>query len=72
MPFAAILLAAYSRKWNDSQFFCQWESIVRRALDFVPIVDGLAYNDPAAPNARYIMSAAAAAAAAAAVTPVEM
>jgi hypothetical protein len=67
MPFAAIMLAAYARKWNDSAFFCQWESTVRRALDCVPIVDGLAFNDPGNPNARCSFSAAASAAAAAAV-----
>jgi hypothetical protein len=66
MPFAAIMLAAYARKWNDSAFFCQWESTVRRALDCVPIVDGLAFNDPGNPNARCSFSAASAAAAAAA------
>ena len=58
MPFAAIMLAAYARKWNDSAFFCQWESTVRRALDCVPIVGGLAYNDPGAPNARCSFPAA--------------
>ena len=62
MPFAAIMLATYTRKWNDSAFFCQWESTVRRALDCVPIVDGLAFNDPGNPNARCSFIAAAAAA----------
>jgi hypothetical protein len=52
------MLTAYSRKWNDFPFFCQWESTVRRALDLVPLVDGLAFNNPATPNARYCVSAA--------------
>ena len=53
MPYAGLLLAAYARGWRDTAFFCEWEPTVRRALDFVPLARGLAWNDPAAPNASF-------------------
>lgn len=53
MPYAGLMLAAYARGWQDAAFFCAWEETARRALDFVPLVRGLAYNDPAAPNTSF-------------------
>jgi len=53
MPYAGLMLAAHARGWPDAAFFCAWEPTARRALDFVPLVRGLAYNDPAAPNASF-------------------
>ena len=53
MPYAGLMLAAYARGWQDSAFFCEWEPVARRALDFVPLARGLAFNDPAAPNTSF-------------------
>ena len=53
-PFAALMLAAYSKNWPDGDaFFCQWEPKVRVALDLQPLQKGLAYNNPAAPNCSF-------------------
>jgi hypothetical protein len=55
-PFAALLLAAYARSWpaNATAFACAWEPTARLAFDFVALSpDGLATNDPAAPNCSY-------------------
>jgi len=53
MPYAGLLLAGYARAWADAAFFCEWEPVARRALDFVPLRGGLAFNDPAAPNCSF-------------------
>jgi len=54
MPFAGLLLAGYAEAWgNGAEVFCAWEGTARRAIDFVPMRDGLAFNDPAAPNCSY-------------------
>lgn len=53
MPYAGLLLAAYAEHWDDTPFFCAWEPIAAKALHFVPIHLGLAWNDPAAPNCSF-------------------
>ena len=60
MPYAGLLLAAYANSWTDtdglgavSAFFCKYEPVVRRALDFVPLSRGLAFNDAAKPNCSF-------------------
>jgi hypothetical protein len=53
MPYAMLLLTAYVRQSGDAGFFCAWEPAARRALDFVPLRGGLAFNDPAAPNTSF-------------------
>jgi hypothetical protein len=53
MPYAGLLLAAYADGWGDAPFFCKYEPVARRALAFLPTVDGLAFNDPAAPNCSF-------------------
>ena len=53
MPYAALLLTAHERAWPSPGFFCRYEPVARRALDFVVLRDGLAYNDPAAPNCSF-------------------
>ena len=52
-PYAALLLAAYTRAWPDPAFFCRYEPVARRALDFVPLVRGLAFNNESAPNCSF-------------------
>lgn len=53
MPYSGLLLAAYARAWNDTEFFCAYESTARRALSFLPTESGLAFNDPSAPNCSF-------------------
>ena len=53
MPYAGLLLAAYAGAWDDAPFFCAWEPTAARALAFIPLVRGLAWNDPAAPNCSF-------------------
>ena len=53
MPYAALLLANYASLWQDSSFFCRYEKVVRRALFFVPLKQGLAFNDPQSPNTSF-------------------
>lgn len=53
MPFAGLLLAGYTRGWLDDPFFCRYEATARAALQAVPLVNGLAWNNPAAPNCSY-------------------
>lgn len=53
MPYAALLLAAYTRAWPDPAFFCKYEPVARRALDFVPLLRGLAFNNASAPNCSF-------------------
>jgi len=56
-PFAALLLDAAVGAQADARsrdaLFCAWEPTIRRALDFVPLVRGLAWNDPASPNVSF-------------------
>lgn len=51
--YAGLLLAAYAGAWSDAPFFCEWEPTAARALSLVPLVGGLAFNDPAAPNCSF-------------------
>jgi hypothetical protein len=53
MPYSALLLAAYTRAWPDPIFFCQYEPVARRAIDFVPLKGGLAYNNASSPNCSF-------------------
>jgi hypothetical protein len=61
-PYAGLMLASLvsSTSFNvnlfendPSVFFCQYEPAVRRAFDAIPIIQGLAYNDPIHPNVSF-------------------
>jgi len=53
-PFMALLVATYTRRWGDHDFFREHEPALRRGLDFVRrSPNGLVYNDPARPQCPY-------------------
>jgi hypothetical protein len=52
-PFLGLMLSSYASGFADDDTFCSLEPTARAALQFVPLLDGLAFNDPAAPNCSY-------------------
>jgi hypothetical protein len=51
--FAPLLLTGHFHAWGNASLFCELEPAARRGLEFLPLMDGLVYNNPAAPNCTY-------------------